>query len=123
MSISPAIINRHVYSLDVAGIRQPSAKSLSQSGVLAQRSATKKSNNRNPRLLRPPHHRPRHRATEPRDELPPPHSITSSASASKFGGMVRPSVLAVLRLMINANFVGYSTGSSFTLAPRRMRST
>jgi hypothetical protein len=30
-------------------------------------------------------------------------SITSSARASRVGGIVRPSVLAVLRLMINSN--------------------
>jgi hypothetical protein len=35
-------------------------------------------------------------AADERDELAPPHSITSSARASSVGG--RPSVLAVLRL-------------------------
>ena len=34
------------------------------------------------------------------------YSITSSARASSIGGMVRPSALAVLRLMTRSNFVG-----------------
>jgi hypothetical protein len=40
------------------------------------------------------------RAAEQRDELAPFHSITSSARPSSIGGISRPSVLAVLRLMI-----------------------
>src|SRR5436190_13769728 len=41
------------------------------------------------------------RTAEKRDEIAPPphHSITSSASASNVGGSVRPSSLAVGRLM------------------------
>jgi hypothetical protein len=45
------------------------------------------------------------RAPEARNELPPAHSITSSASASTCGGMERPSALAVLRLMTNSNLL------------------
>ena len=41
-----------------------------------------------------------HRSKEDR------YSITSSAVARSVGGMARPSVLAVLRLMISSNFVG-----------------
>ena len=48
-------------------------------------------------------------------------SITSSASARSFGGMSRPSVLAVLRLMINSNFDGCATGKSDGFSPLRMR--
>ena len=51
------------------------------------------------------------------------YSITSSARASSEGGMVRPSALAVLRLTINSNFDGCSTGSSAGLAPFRILST
>src|SRR5262249_40620023 len=51
-------------------------------------------------LLRARRERPRsRRATEQRDELAPFHSITSSAMARSFGGISRPSVLAVLRLI------------------------
>ncbi len=67
--------------------------------------------------------RPSRRAAEQRDELAPPHSITSSASASSRSGTFRPSVLAVLRLMTSSNLVGCWTGNSAGLAPLRMRST
>jgi len=52
-----------------------------------------------------------------------PYSITSSARASKVGGIARPSNLAVLRLMTSSNRVGCSTGRSAGFAPFRMRST
>jgi hypothetical protein len=45
------------------------------------------------------------RAPEPRNKLPPSYSMTSSAMATRLGGMVRPSALAVLRLMTNSNLV------------------
>ena len=51
------------------------------------------------------------------------YSITSSARASSVGGIVRPSALAVLRLMTNSNRTGSSTGRSAGLAPFKMRST
>src|SRR5262245_41129632 len=47
------------------------------------------------------------------------HSITSSARASSDGGIVRPSALAVIRLMTRSNFVGCSTGRLAGIAPRR----
>jgi len=61
--------------------------------------------------------------TEPRDELAPLHSITSSARASNVGGTSRPSVLAVVRLMTRSNLVGCCTGRSAGFAPRRILST
>jgi hypothetical protein len=51
----------------------------------------------------------------------PFHSITSSAVVSSAGGMVRPSVLAVFRLMTNSNFVGCTTGRSAGFSPLRIR--
>jgi uncharacterized caspase-like protein len=60
---------------------------------------TQKSNHRHRRLLRARRERPRrHRAAEQRDEVPPFHSITSSARASSVGGTSRPSAFAVVRL-------------------------
>ena len=56
-------------------------------------------------LLRTPTERPYNRTAKKRDELPPSHSIISSARASNIGGMVRPSALAVLRLITNSIFV------------------
>ena len=58
---------------------------------------------------------------EQRDELAPLHSITSSAIASSVFGTVRPSVLAVLRLITSSNLVGWVTGKSDGLVPLRMR--
>jgi hypothetical protein len=51
------------------------------------------------------------------------HSMIWSARASSDGGIVRPRALAVLRLMINSNFVGCSTGRSPGFAPLRILST
>src|SRR5262249_49779082 len=74
------------------------------------------------RLLRVRRERPRRRAAEKRYELAAAaHSITSSAMASSPGGMVRPSALAVLRLITNSNLVDCTTGRSAGLAPLRMR--
>ena len=58
-----------------------------------------------------------------RDELPPLHSITSSAMASSVCGTVRPRAFAVLRLMTSSNLVGNWTGKSAGFSPLRMRST
>jgi hypothetical protein len=58
---------------------------------------------------------------EQRDELPAPHSITSSARASSGSGTLRPSALAVPRLMTSSNRVARSTGTSAGLAPLRIR--
>src|SRR5262249_44899511 len=63
------------------------------------------------------------RAAEQRDELAPPHSITSSASICMEYGTTSPSALAVFILMTNSNFVGCCTGKSAGLSPWRMRPT
>src|SRR5262249_21838637 len=75
-------------------------------------------------LLRAHFEGPRcHRAAEQRDELAPPHSITSSARASRVGGTSRPRAFAVLRLITSSYFVGTCTGRSAAFSPLRMRST
>src|SRR5262249_48954504 len=75
-------------------------------------------------FLRPRRKRPRsRRATEHRDELPAPHSITSSARASSVGGISRRSALAVFILMTSWKRVGCSTGKSAGWAPLRILST
>src|ERR1700738_614855 len=48
-----------------------------------------------------------------------PHSITSSARNRNDSGILRPSALAVVRLMMRSNLVGCSTGMSPGFAPRR----
>ena len=62
----------------------------------------------------------RRRAAEKRDELAPPHSITSSAIESSAGGTSMPSARAVCRLMTNSNLVDCSTGRSAGFAPLRI---
>src|SRR5262249_22795094 len=75
-------------------------------------------------VLRPRRKRPRgRRATEQRDEIAAPHSITSSAATCKLCGTVRPSALAVVRLITRSYLVGCSTGRSSGFAPRRILST
>jgi len=51
------------------------------------------------------------------------HSIASSASPSSVGGIVRPSSLAVLRLMTISNFAGCTTGKFEGFSPFSMRPT
>src|SRR6516162_3778580 len=51
------------------------------------------------------------------------HSITSSAVNRSVGGIVRPSVLAVARLITSSYLVGCWKGRSPAFSPRRTRST
>jgi hypothetical protein len=69
-------------------------------------------------LLRARRERPhRSRAAKQRDELAAFHSITSSAIASKPGGNVKPSALAVFKLMTSSNLVGCMIGRSAGFSP------
>src|SRR5262249_1686273 len=52
-----------------------------------------------------------------------PYLITLSARYSTDWGIIRPICFAILRLMMNSNFVGCSTGKSAGLAPFRILST
>ena len=63
------------------------------------------------------------RCREVRSDLSASHSITSSAATRSVRGTVRPSALAVLRLMINSNVAGVCAARSAGLSPRRMRLT
>src|SRR5262249_38008559 len=73
-------------------------------------------------LLRAHRERPHHRPTAaPRDELAAFHSITSSARPSSGSGTIRPSALAVFRLMISSTFVDCWTGKSAGCSPLRTR--
>ena len=51
------------------------------------------------------------------------YSIISSARERSEGGTVRPSALAVLRLITSSNLVALCTGRSAGFSPLRMRST
>ena len=50
------------------------------------------------------------------------YSITSSARATRFGGISSPRALAVLRLIVSSNLDGCSTGKSAGLAPLKILS-
>ena len=83
---------------------------------------TKESDPRDPRrLLRTRPEWPGRRGAEKRDERAARHSITSSARPSNVIGTVRPSALAVLRLMISSTFVDCWTGRSAGFSPLRIR--
>src|SRR5262245_21131121 len=74
-------------------------------------------------LLRVRRERHRRRAADERNELPPYHSITSSAQAISEGGTTMPTAWAVARLTLSRNRVGCSTGTSAGAAPLRILST
>src|SRR5262249_34677439 len=65
--------------------------------------------------------RPGRSAGEQSDEGTPLHSLTSSARASRVGGTVRLSALAVLRLRIISTLVIRCTGRSAGFSPLSMR--
>src|SRR5262249_31859578 len=73
------------------------------------------------RLLRARRERPTRRAAEKGDELPPLHSITSSAICWRWVGTSRPSMNAVCALMMSSNLLDCTTGNSAGFAPLRMR--
>src|ERR1700745_2137691 len=67
-----------------------------------------------------------HRLRKPRAmhcNKPQRYSITSAARPSSEGGTVKPSAVAVFRLMTSSIFVGCSTGNSAGLAPFKILST
>src|SRR5262249_43356440 len=120
----PAKRDHQILPLDKSGFTQAAAERRDHVGRLAGRAAAEKPDHRHRRLLGTRHERPhRRRATEKRDELAPPHSITSSARASSVGGISRPSALAVLRLITSWYVVGAWTGRSAGWAPLKRRST
>src|SRR5215510_343221 len=85
--LRPAIFDHNILALDVAGF----TKALPECGQIActirKRRAAEESDRRHRRLLRARRERPRGRAADQRDELAPPHSITSSARASTLAGI------------------------------------
>src|SRR5262249_2607441 len=115
----PAIFDAHVLAFDITGLAQTPNKRVLE----LRRGAPEYAHYRH-RLLRSRRERPRSRcAAEERDEVAPLHSITSSAVNKSVGGIVRPSVLAVLRLITRSYLVGCWKGRSLAFSPRRIRST
>ena len=123
LTLCPTVFDGHVPVLDIAGFTQ----ALKERGQVRRpprgRGAIEKSDHRHRRPLRARHARRqqrRCRGAGQRDELAPPHSITSSAMASTPDGTSMPSARAVCRLMTNSNLVDCSTGRSAGLAPLRI---
>src|SRR5262249_7880229 len=122
LTVRPPIFDRHVAAFDITGFAQALVERAHTVHPAIRRCTAKKPNHRHSWLLRARRERPRCcRAAEQRDELPPPHSITSSARASSLSGIWRPSAFAVLRLMTNSNLVGCMTGRSAGFSPLRIR--
>ena len=122
LSFRRSKLKSNVLPFDVPEIAQPLPKhspKLFRIGIANDQHADR----RHLRLLRCAGKRPPCGCTaEKRDELAPPHSITSSASASSIGGIAKPSALAVFKLMTRSNLVGCSTARSAGFAPRRILS-
>src|SRR5262249_6408303 len=107
-AVGPGILDSEILTFDEACFGESLAQLVNQELGPGCRGVPQKPDHRHCRLLRARGERPRGRAAKKRDELAPPHSITSSASASTLSGMMIPSVLAVLRLMENWKRVGCS---------------
>ena len=118
---SPVVFHRHVLAFDITGFVEALAERTSNAPRVLGRAAVDEPDHRHRRLLRPRRQRPRRRAAEQRDELAPPHSITSSARPRSDSGKLRPSALAVLRLTISSTLVDCCTGRSAGFSPLRTR--
>src|SRR5262249_36644390 len=123
LAVSPAVFDRNIPALDMAGFAEPLAEANDESCVGFRRAGMEQPDHRHCGLLRAEPQRPRRRAAEQSDERAPVHSITWSASASSVGGISRPSALAVLRLSTSSNLVACITGRSPGLSPLRIRPT
>jgi len=118
----PAVFDRDVLAFDEAHVFQALTECTQPVPGSFRRCGMKKPDHRQHWLLRARPKRPRRsHAADKRDELAALHSITSSARASSVFGTVRPSVLAVCRLMTSSNFVGRRIGRSAGFSPLRMR--
>ena len=117
----PAEFDRHVLALDEARFGQAFAERRHEYDVRLRTGLQVSDDGHRRRLLRPRQKRPSSRAAEPRDEIAPFHSITSSARPSRLSGNVKPSALAVFMLMTSSTFVICWTGRSAGLSPLRMR--
>src|SRR5262249_9278717 len=120
LTVGPAKFGDHVPALDKTAIGKPLPERCNHLRAFAGGCHVEKSYHRHRWLLRARHSRPRHRcAAEQRDEVAAHHSITSSARPSSVIGKVRPSALAVFRLITKSTFVDCSTGMSAAFAPLR----
>src|SRR5262249_36528806 len=108
LKVRPTKFDRQISTFDIAIFLQALRERIGHIFRFARRPGAEIADRRRRPLLPTRRDRPRGRAAEQRDELAPPHSITSSARASKLSGTVRPSAFAVLRLITSSNLVGCS---------------
>src|SRR5215831_2325251 len=108
LTVGPSIFDYDVLAFDVTGFVETRPERGQVLGVRVGRCAVEKPNYRDRRLLRACCEWPRRRAAEQRDEVASFHSITSSARSRNASGIVRPSALAVVKLMTRSNLVGCS---------------
>src|SRR5262249_12343416 len=106
-SLRPAVLDRNIAILNPTELAQPLQKGSDPLALNQRRRWDHESDRR--QLLRARRKGPRGSAAKQRDELAPPHSITSSARPSSGSGTVRPSALAVLRLIISSTLVACCT--------------
>src|SRR5262249_24345239 len=113
-----SVFDFDVTTLFIAGLAQAFGECRYESFHPLGRTRPKKPDHWHRRLLRTRAERPCSRRTaEQRDELAPPHSITSSAIASTFDGMVIPSALAVFRLITSSYLFAPCTPTSAAFSP------
>src|SRR5262249_54325510 len=120
LAAEPMVLNDSVLAFNEAGFAEAFRKRCRMASGAIERSTADKADHRHRRLLRACRERPRGCCTaEQRDELPPSHSISSSASNWIELGTSMPSALAVCMLITNSNFVDCRTGRSAGFAPLR----
>src|SRR5262249_48176991 len=120
LTLRPAVLHCDIAALDIVGFFETLPDRVERAGFTI--GAAKQADHRHRRLLRASRERPRgRRAAEKRYERAPRHSITSSARASSIGGIVKPSALAVFKLMTSSKVVGCCTGRLAGFSPLRMR--
>src|SRR5262249_30672464 len=121
--LGPTIFQRHVLPDGMAAFRETALEHGQTELVGLARAGAQPADHWHFRLLRARRERPCCRAAAQRDELATFHSITSSARASKVGGMAISRALAVFRLMASSNFVGCTIGRSAGFSPFSTRPT
>src|SRR6516165_11385374 len=119
--LGEAVDDCYVLALHIADVFEAQAECAQTVHHRVRRSGVKEPNHGHRRLLRARRKRPCCRTSNTGDELPPPHSITSSASVSRFGGMLRSSALAVAKLITRSSLVAISTGILAGVSPLRIR--
>src|SRR5439155_3400935 len=120
MALRPAVFDRNILSLDVAGFAQSLAERGYIRGNRTGRRSAEDTDHRHRLLLGAQRRGRGHRAAQNEHEFAVVHSMTSSARARIDGGTVRPSACAVLRLTTSSKVAGSWTGRSAGLAAFRI---